>query len=401
MKQESNPEAGIKEKNPFFRKNGLIKFLAAYSALALMGMNIQLLTPVCADLSKSMSLTLTQTGIIMGAISLPGIFLSIPAGKAAEKFGRKAMLITGICLLIPGAVLFPLFRTFEWSAAARIFAGAGCALISVFAPGFANETPQKGNEAIAMGIFNTAIPAGSILTLTFNHAFTSFFGLFESFLLPASISAALAVAFIFIPEASGEVKKKELSFNPEAVRQILPIAAAVLLANFASMGYVTEAPIYFDRLQIPWSIRGTMLSAALWGSLLLAPITGKAISKYGNARSFMSAGLILQGVGLAMIGLNINLTASLIVFTIGAGIIMTPVYVIIPSESKPENIDMSFAIVISAMMIGCLAGPMIAGAVMDNYGFETAFAVSGAFSITGIIFTLIGNKGKKNTTVKI
>lgn len=372
-----------------------IKFAAAYAAMCLMGANIQLLTPISGDLKDAMGLSFTQVGVLMGIVSLPGIFASLPAGKAGETFGRKAMLIAGIALLIPGAVLFPLFRSYEWSVAARIFAGTGCSLISVFAPGLAGESQDEGRRAAAMGIFNTALPAGSILTLTFYNRISGMTGLFESFYVAAVAAAAVGLLVMFTPSPGkkGERAAKRALRIP-APHATIPISAAVLFANFASMGYVTTAPLYFRDLDVPWSVRGTMLSAPLWGAVVFAPIAGKIIERTGRAAEIMIAGMATQGIGLIATAAGAPIAASLAIFSVGAGIIMTPVYVILPQEAKGET-DMAFAFMISAMMIGCLTGPYISGVMMDMGGYMLAFTSAGIFSIAGVIPLLFMKRQEK------
>ncbi len=365
--------------------------------MAIMGMNIQLLTPVSDDLRQELTISFSQLGVMMGIISLPGIFLSLPAGRIADKTGRKKLLILGLFLLIPGSLCFCIFKNYMWSVIGRILAGIGCSLISSLTPGLIPEAIPKKYIPAAMGIFNTAIPIGSILTLTFYHKIAETLGVFESFYISAVIATAIAISSVFIPETRTSSDNKDNDQNFSDKKLMTPISLIVLAANFASMGYVTVAPAYYQHIGIPWTLRGTMLSAILWGSIAFAPAAGWFISKFGHIKFIIALGLAMQGAGLAAIPIKSTpLTLDLIIMAIGAGIIMTPIYILIPKIIDRKNINLAFGIMISAMMIGCLAGPYIAGVLIDAVGYEYSFAALGLFSAIGLLPTIAINEKSKN-----
>ena len=366
----------------------ILIFLIAWLSMAVMGINIQLLTPINSDLKAILNISYSMLGILMGIISLPGIFISTPIGQLADKIGRKYILTAGLFLISIGNLFFPIFSNYNFALIGRILIGIGCAVISVLVPGIISQYLPQKNLPQLMGFFNIALPTGSILTLTFYHETSKKLGLFESFYIPATLAGILAISFLFFPETkitkTSNLKEKNIFKIPNE-EIIIPLAIVVLVANLASMAYVTLAPSYYEQLKISWHIRGTMLSAGLWGSIFFAPIVGKILSKWNYSKIIIIIGLISQGIGLVFIPfIQIPLYISLILFCFGAGIIMTPVYVIIPKNLPQENINTAFGIIISAMMIGCLIGPYIAGKIMDMSNFAISFAVCGIISIIGI-----------------
>lgn len=376
-------------------------FLTAWLSMAVMGINIQLLTPINSDLKEVLNISYSMLGILMGIISLPGIFISSPIGQLADKIGRKYILATGFFLICIGNALFPIFSNFNSALIGRILIGIGCSIISVLVPGIIPQYLPKENVPQLMGIFNTAIPVGSILTLTFYHNIAQKTGLFESFYIPIIISVFLAILFLFFPEKNiqtKDIKEKSKNIWIPNEKIIIPLSIIVLVANLASMAYVTLAPSYFEQLKISWNIRGTMLSAGLWGSIFFAPLVGKILSKGNYAKIIIITGLLSQGIGLILIPfVKIPLIISLILFCFGAGIIMTPIYVIIPKYLPQENINTAFGFIISSMMIGCLFGPYVAGKIMDMSNFAISFAVCGIISILGI-FACFAIKASEKTT---
>lgn len=379
----------------------ILIFLIAWLSMAVMGINIQLLTPINSDLKDTLNISYSMLGILMGIISLPGIFISTPIGKLADKIGRKYILIAGLFLISIGNLLFPIFSNYNFALIGRILIGIGCAVISVLVPGIISQYLPSKNLPQLMGFFNIALPTGSILTLTFYHEISQKLGLFKSFYIPTFLAGILAISFLFFPEnkiiQKNNLKAKSKFKIPNA-DIIIPLAIIVLTSNLASMAYVTLAPSYYEQLKISWQIRGTMLSAGLWGSIFFSPIIGKILSKGNYSKIIIILGLITQGIGLIFIPfIQIPLYISLILFCFGTGIIMTPIYVIIPKNLQQENINTAFGVIISAMMIGCLIGPYIAGKIMDMSNFAISFAICGIISILGIFACFAIKESKKAT----
>ncbi len=367
--------------------NNTIIFLIAWLSMAVMGINIQLLTPINSDLKEVLNISYSMLGILMGIISLPGIFISTSIGSLADKIGRKYILATGLFLITIGNLCFPIFSNYNFALIGRILIGIGCATISVLVPGIISEYLPKEKIPQLMGIFNTAIPVGSILTLTFYYGITKNIGLFQSFYIPTILAVILAISYLFFPEKKekSRIDKKDKKWIIPNAETIIPLSIVVLTANLASMAYVTLAPSYYEQLKISWQIRGTMLSASLWGAIIFAPIVGKILSKKNYAKIILIIGLVTQGIGLICIPFSqIPLFVSLILFCFGAGIIMTPIYVIIPKVLPQENINTAFGVIITSMMIGCLIGPYLAGQILDISNFTISFGITGIISILGI-----------------
>ena len=84
-------------------------------------------------LIPAIGINYTEAGMLVGAFLLPGVFLSLPAGWLARRWGDERVLLLGLVVLIAG--LFLLTRTNSLSAAllARAVSGAGAAAILVVA----------------------------------------------------------------------------------------------------------------------------------------------------------------------------------------------------------------------------------------------------------------------------
>ena len=56
----------------------------------------QSVVPALPAMQGELSLTEAQIGLFMGAYFLPSIFLALPAGMLADRFGRRAVFTGGL-----------------------------------------------------------------------------------------------------------------------------------------------------------------------------------------------------------------------------------------------------------------------------------------------------------------
>lgn len=363
-----------------FNSKSVAVLMLAYLGMAVMGITIQIVTPVSNEIREGLGISFRQMGLLMGIISFPGIFLAIPVGYLADRCGSRLMLLFGALFMALSFLVFPLLPGYLWFVAGRLMAGIGCTFISVLLPGLIPQYFRGKSLGTAMGVYNTALSVGSIATLTFFHALADRSGVLNAFWYPFGLACLLLVLYLFFLPASSAVKKVRFSLPLQDSFWLLVLI--VLFANLASMGYVTIAPAYYETLLIPWSVRGTMLSAVLWGGIFFAPLAGYLTSARGKGVQILVAGALLQALGLALIPVLREIVAvPLILLAVGAGVIMTPVYTLIPRIAQPQEINVYFAAMFSAMMIGCLAGPLFVGWIYDIFlSYKAAFLFLGLMS---------------------
>lgn len=74
-----------------------------------------------------------EAGMLVGAFLLPGVFLSLPAGWLAKRWGDERVLILGLVVLIAGLIWLTRTHTLTHALMARAVSGAGAAAILVVA----------------------------------------------------------------------------------------------------------------------------------------------------------------------------------------------------------------------------------------------------------------------------
>jgi predicted MFS family arabinose efflux permease len=364
----------------------------SFAGMVTMAVTIQVLSPISHEIQKTLAIDYGALGFLMGVISMPGIFLSLPAGYLADRWGNRALLLTGFLCLIAGALIFMLHPPYIWLCIARMVSGAGCAFLSALLPGV--FTPRYDGKSLgtAMGIFNTALPIGSIATLTLTGSIAAITGCFNVFALPALFALVMLILFFFnIPaKAPGDQEQRKALSIPTSP-QLWILAGIVLFANMSTMGYVTIAPSYFAEQGFSRVTTGLMLSAVLWGSLFLSPLAGYLTGRHSMGRLLVGLGSLLQGAALIIVPFDKTpLFFDLLLLAAAAGVIMTPVYIFVPMITGKEKLNSGYGVMMMMMMIGCLLGPPLGGMAVDRLGgFTAGFAALGIFSVLGAALALL------------
>ncbi len=357
--------------------------VACYAGMMAMALSIQALSPVSHKILESLSLDYGRLGFMMGAISIPGIMLAIPGGQFADRWGSTRLLFFGFFSLIAGALFFIFSRSYFLLCTGRIVTGVGCALLSVVLPGILAFHYDRKRLGTAMGIFNTALPLGSIAALSLLGPLGVIIGWFNVFLVPA-IAAFVAglCAFLLLPRHEKTDLQQQREIQLPRPGPVWVLGAIVLFSNMATMGYVTISPSYYEIQGFPFTQIGLMLSAVLMGAFFLSPWAGYLSTLKGMARALLFWASLLMAAALVSIPiLQTPLVLDLAMLAISSGLIMTPVYILVPQIVPESQVNTGYGVIMASMMLGCLAGPFIAGLCAHSYGLAAGFYFIGSSSL--------------------
>ena len=108
-----------------------------------------------------------RIGLLVGLYAAVGLFVAVPLGALANRFGRRVLILVGLALLTVASVAFVFAPTYGWLLAVRI--GFGCVSpgASASAFGLAATETESGRRGAAMGaVFSArsfALSAGAFL----------------------------------------------------------------------------------------------------------------------------------------------------------------------------------------------------------------------------------------------
>ena len=206
--------------------------------------------------------------------------------------------------------------------------------------------------------------------------------------------------------------KRFANFNGKSNVRIFTNIAILCWAQLAvGLSLSIMAPFYPSealKRDVSITISGTVISAIYFANVVLTPLFGKYIEKFGS-RTFLTLGLVFLGVGNGAIGTleYVSQPTSFIVGSVvlrvlaavGDSMASPATFALVARQVKQENQGKATAAIESFFGIGSLFGPSIGGIFYDVGGFKSPFFFLGGISLLIAILSVVvfqdGDQGEE------
>ncbi|MCJ2044578.1 MFS transporter [Methylobacterium sp. J-078] len=147
----------------------------------------------------------TATALIAACIVVPQVVLALSApavGRAAERWGRRPLLLIGFLALPIRGLLFAYVDSPELLVAVQVFDGVSAAVFGVMVPLVVSDATRKtGHFNLALGAVGTAMGIGAALSTSLAGIMADRLGSHTAFLGLAIVGfAAFALVALIMPE---------------------------------------------------------------------------------------------------------------------------------------------------------------------------------------------------------
>jgi len=357
--------------------------------------------PILPRLTAYFHISSATSGWFMSVYALATLATALPAGLVIKRFGEKPMGGAGLCLLILGEAAFWL----EFSAhsltgvlVARGLQGFGFGLVAVAAPAaIAAFIPEK-RMSLAMSIWATWVPLGSVLMFLFAPLLTKDGGVASlSILLLVSSFVAGTLFWGTIPRRTrASLRLSGPSSEPP------PSLATLFQSSFSGrqrvIWWVASSFACFTVVFFSFNTFLTTFLTSRYGLPLVFASSVAAVASVANALGnflthfvakrwqrtlFLLPSLLLAASWPAFVWADVGWSVTFILW-IGfvGGFIPSLVFAAPPSLAHRSScVPMLTAVVILGENIGIVIGPILFGGVVGKYGFERAFLVLIPFSL--------------------
>lgn len=374
-----------------------ILFLVHLSVLAF-ALNLQMIPPLVPNLVSKIGLTHTQVGVLMGLFTLPGIFLAIPGGRVSDVIGPRSVALWSLALLTVGAFLMlPLHPWFLYTG--RLCSGIGGAVLVVVAPQIIARTFHGRELGLAMGIFNTAVPIGTILAFNLLGFFAGRFGISVVIMVTASFSLVSMITFFFTYADPQQVSTEAPTAGSGTLKglggSIWLISLVWVLFNISILAYFTYAIDHFTGGGMNGSTARFISSLPMLLSIFLTPLAGFAMHRYGLRWS-----LPLVGCAIASFAILLILTPDktmIVVWSIllGIGISMVPpaVFTMVGEVVPPSRVGTGFGLMTTIFNLGVFFGIPLIGHARDlTSTYRSSFILMSIIMGMGAVVAMLSTR---------
>ena len=347
----------------------------------------------------------------MSFFALPGIIVSIPAGMLADRYSQKAIGIASIALIIVGEIIFASGSSLPMLALGRAISGAGAMTISVLTPQLVVQWFAGRELGTAMGISNTGMPLGTIISLNLLSLLGENLGWRATVWASAGFSLVVLVIFAIL-YATAPQRSKQPPASHEGFLQSIKhagtpiwlIGVSWLLFNASLVSFFTFTPDFLKSVGFSIASAGFYTSLAMWPSFITSPAIGYVIDRIDRIdrkRAIIAACALAAAVLMLWVPRAIDqMLVLMLLIGITTTSIPTQLFAAASESSAPQRLGLSYGILTTCVNLGILIGPAVTGLIRDVTGvYQASYALMSGLSlaIAVVILFLRQNRGSKQT----
>jgi sugar porter (SP) family MFS transporter len=255
----------------------------------LYGYDVGIIAAALIYVRSSFALSTRMEETVVGAVLLGSMLGAVVGGALADRFGRRAILVSGGIVFIVGSILAPLSTGTGALIAARLLLGLAIGFTSVTAPVYVSELAPPQSRGMLIGLYQFALTLGIALAdlvgywLAGSQAWRLMFAIGA---LPACLFLLLVLT---VPESPRWLVGQGRAVEAEAILQSYTDEAAtqVLLNDIRESLSIKED----RRWRALWSpgVRWALFIAV--GFTVLQQVTGINTVFYYGPQIFLLAGI--------------------------------------------------------------------------------------------------------------
>jgi len=340
-----------------------------------------LVAPAIPDIIEDFDVSGSAAGLLIAALTFPGIAMAPLIGLLADRYGRRAVLVP--CLVIFGLFggLGGLAPSFWLVVLSRLMQGIGSAGLINLAVVIIGDHWDGPERAKVIGQ-NSAVLTMSIAVLPPLGGFLTDLGGWRLSFAPYwfALLTAVLVARALPRSEPRDVRIGDQVRDALAVVRLPHVAAAIatgFLVFVLIFGlFLTAMPIYAaEEFGLGASSRGLLLGLPAIGSTTAALSLGRLTARYG-ARRLVLVSSAMFVVAFTIIGavpvLSVTV-AAIVLYGLGEGITIPGMQDLVAGAAPGESRGAVVAVWVGAARAGQTVGPLLAGAGLTAFGAQATF----------------------------
>jgi MFS family permease len=405
--------------------------IACCAPPVLLAVDFAVLSVAIPQMRADLALSDAEVRWLFSAYSLAFGCLLLAAGRAADAYGRRRLLLAGLALFGGAALVTALAGSASVAIAARAVQGAGAATMTPAALSLLTASTREGDDrGRVLAAYGLAISAGFVIGTLASGALATVASWRAAVGTTVPLAAAAIVAARRLPREERSVRESSRGAPTLLVAGLVAVAA--IGAAYGGVGIVLTAAgaggllVLAARLGRAATGRGRAMAVACAaglvvtgtgaaGTLLLtlylqdvrgysplaagavfacfgaAAIPGARVARTVRAGTGVTAGLAAQGAGLlaavATAGSAPAAVASVAGFGFGHVIGNASVAAVATADAAAVRHGALAGMLVTAQYLGGALGPPVLG----RAGFETGMALAGAIALAAAAATRLAD----------
>ena len=336
------------------------------------GFQFQSVGSVSGLIREDLVISHAQIGTLIGVYMLPGVFLALPGGFLAKRFGDKRLLLVGLALMATGGAVVGLFDSYDGALVGRVVSGSGSVMLTVVVTKMVVDWFAGKETRTGLGIMLAAWPFGIALGLATQgwlaetYSWQTLMYVTAGITVVALVGAAVLVRPADVVSENPDAGLFSISRRELVLASLAGLAWALFNAGFSI--HVSFTPDVLTNAGRTAIESGAIVSIGIWVTMVATPIGGIIVERLASPYLF----LLVVMIGLALtIGafpfLAIPLVLS-VLFGLWTGPGASPIVALPSDVLRPENRGPGLGVFFTWYYVAMAVGPPMAGAGRDWTG---------------------------------
>ncbi len=344
--------------------------------------------PVLALFADSLGAGPERIGVVVSASTLTGVLLKLPSGALSDIYGRRLILRTGVLAFGLPPFFYPFVTDLEVLTGLRLVHGLATAVFAPTAIATVAEMYQQ-RRGEALGWYTASTRAGSLLGPVLG-GWLVYAGGFPATFVTAGVFGCIGVVLFFSlrlnpppPRHPGQSFRAVLSEMVRGLRQVARNAkvlvtsatdGAKMISNGALMAFL---PIYGVSIGLNPGEVGALFGVQGITSFASRPGMGRASDRLGRRPLILLGLMICAGTFVLMPHVS-GFSALMLLaagFGFGEAVVASSTSALVADLLEPKVLGAGIGMQGMITDIGHASGPLLAGVLIAQIGYQQAFAV--------------------------
>lgn len=350
--------------------------------------------PALSLFAESLGASPERIGLIVSVSTLTGVFLKLPSGALSDIYGRRMLLRVGVIAFGLPPFAYPFIADLNLLTALRIVHGLATA---IFAPSALATVAElyRDRRGAALGTYTACTQSGALIG-PFLGGYLVYAAGFSSAFVTAGVFGSVAIVLFYslrLTPPPPRVRDKGWTpvlvemwkgFVVVARNRIVLITsmmdAAKMVANGALMAFL---PLYGVSVGLNPGQVGLLFTVQALTSFFSKPIMGRVSDRVGRQPLIMLGLLTCAGTfvcipHVAMFAVLLGLAAG---FGFGEAVVSSSSSAFVADNSEFKTLGAGMGMQGTIGDIGHASGPLLAGVLIANLSYASAFAIIAAIQL--------------------
>lgn len=395
------------------RKHQYQNYIAVSVILTLVGIAIALgqfkIPSIMPAIMERFHMDLGSASMLMSVFTLAGIFLSLPTGFLARRFGCKNMVMLAVAIMAIGTLLGLFATSGSMLIVSRAIEGVALVFCSVSAPLVVRKYIPASKMGFASGVWSLWFSLGSFFGGVLTPIFYERIGFQGTWLAFAGIVVGLGLLLFFYLKpfsgrffekvstavaAEADAEAEELVEEAKPVlrslfsRNVVLVLLGFLSFNIVLISFLSFSPTFLQGEGMSPTLAGFASTLPMLIAIVSSPLFGVLADKTKRYKLLMVLSMVVLGpCGFVLLTNSGPMlwVAACILGVIGLG--APPMYLILyPAIVKDKRLmPVAMGLLVMTQSLGQFLGTLIMPAVLD-FGWTAA----GLFAlVVGLAGTLL------------